>query len=272
MRFEKVSRWNDVDFKMPCRKTEHSAGYDMVVVEDIIVPSYLKIVSEHGNERINFNEPKTLSEAKSYYKVRKSLKPTLVSTGVKCKLDPGYYLELSVRSSTPLNSWLMLANSVGIIDADYYNNIDNEGEIYFQLVNFSPFDIHLMPGDVVGQGIIKKYHTAEEQKVTATRAGGFGSTDIGISNSTPNSIDVNLNFKQDFLDSFLYNQILPMDEGYTQTNAISDKEIFNKPIECGNIQIDFGAINEMGISAEEAIKSIQEAISKNSFLNGYENR
>ena len=46
MRFEKVSRWNDVDFKMPCRKTEHSAGYDMVVVEDIIVPSYLKIVSE----------------------------------------------------------------------------------------------------------------------------------------------------------------------------------------------------------------------------------
>jgi dUTP pyrophosphatase len=57
-------------------------------------------------------------------------RPTLVSTGMKCKLAPGTYLELSVRSSTPLKYWIMLANGVGIIDADYYNNESNEGEIF----------------------------------------------------------------------------------------------------------------------------------------------
>ena len=68
-------------------------------------------------------------------------KPTLVSTGMKCKLDPGTYLQLSVRSSSPLKYWIMLANGVGIIDADYYNNPDNEGEIFLQLYNLSPFNI-----------------------------------------------------------------------------------------------------------------------------------
>jgi dUTP pyrophosphatase len=58
-------------------------------------------------------------------------RPTLVSTGLKCKLDPGTYLELSVRSSTPLKYWITLANGVGIIDKYYYNNISNEGEIFF---------------------------------------------------------------------------------------------------------------------------------------------
>ena len=196
MKFEKISNYTDVDLKMPCRKTSQSAGYEMVVAEDIIVPSYLRIVSEHGNERINFNEPKTLSEAKVYYKVRKYLKPTLVPTGMKCKLDSGYYLELSVRSSTPLNSWLLLANSVCIIDADYYNNPDNEGHIYFQLINFSPFDIQLKRGDTIGQGIIKKYETIQEQEVHTVRSGGFGSTDASMPNLAPatNSIDVNLKF------------------------------------------------------------------------------
>jgi dUTP pyrophosphatase len=60
---------------------------------------------------------------------------------MKCKLDPGTYLELSVRSSSPLKYWLMMANSVGIIDADYYNNESNEGEIFFQIYNLSPYNI-----------------------------------------------------------------------------------------------------------------------------------
>ena len=47
---------------------------------------------------------------------RAQAKPTLVSTGLKCQLDPGTYLELSVRSSSPLKYWLVLANSVGNID------------------------------------------------------------------------------------------------------------------------------------------------------------
>lgn len=105
-------------------------------------------------------------------------KPTLVSTGMKCKLESGTYLELSVRSSCPLKHWLILANSVGIIDADYYNNPDNEGEIFFQMINLSPFDIILRKGDIIGQGIIKPYLTTEDDNASGQRTGGFGSTSV----------------------------------------------------------------------------------------------
>jgi dUTP pyrophosphatase len=60
-----------------------------------------------------------------------NIKPTLVPTGVKAKLDPGTFLQLSVRSSCPLKYWLILANGVGIIDSDYYGNTSNDGEIFF---------------------------------------------------------------------------------------------------------------------------------------------
>ena len=107
-----------------------------------------------------------------------SVKPTLVSTGIKCFIPENYYLELSVRSSCPLKHWLILANGVGIVDADYYNNPDNEGEIFFQVINLSPVDIILHKGDTIGQGIIKTYCMfAEETAPTETREGGFGSTD-----------------------------------------------------------------------------------------------
>ena len=105
------------------------------------------------------------------------VRPTLVPTGVKCYLDPGTYLELSVRSSSPLKYWLVLANGVGIIDADYADNPDNEGEIFFQLINLSPVTITLRKGDIIGQGIIKSYLTTEDDNAEGERSGGFGSTD-----------------------------------------------------------------------------------------------
>jgi dUTP pyrophosphatase len=121
-------------------------------------------------------EPLILADAAAAIKVAKA-KIKLVSTGMKCQLDPGTYLELSVRSSCPLKHWLILANSVGIIDADYYNNPDNEGEIFFQIINLAPFPIHLKRGDAIGQGIIKPYLTTEDDNATGERTGGFGSTD-----------------------------------------------------------------------------------------------
>lgn len=63
-----------------------------------------------------------------------------------------------------------------IIDSDYYNNPDNEGHIFFQLVNISPFYIQLKKGDRIGQGIIHKYITVEDDAAAGTREGGFGST------------------------------------------------------------------------------------------------
>lgn len=63
-----------------------------------------------------------------------------------------------------------------IIDADYYNNPDNEGEIFLQLINLSPCDILLRKGDVIGQAIIKPYLTTEDDIASGDRIGGFGST------------------------------------------------------------------------------------------------
>ena len=110
------------------------------------------------------------------------LKPTLVPTGMKCHMEDGQFLELSVRSSLPLKHWIILANGVGIIDADYYNNPDNEGHIYFQLINLSPFDIEIAKGDIIGQGVIRNYLITDDDKAEGTRIGGFGSTSKDANN------------------------------------------------------------------------------------------
>ena len=185
-KFEKVSKFAEVDISLPQRKTAESAGYDMEVAEDIIIPSYHKIVnmlkdivSPYAAFEDGGISPRifTLDEMAKITKTFNA-KPTLVSTGMKCQLDPGTYLELSVRSSCPLKYWLIMANSVGIIDADYYNNPDNEGEIFFQMINLSPFDIQLKKGDIIGQGIIKPYLTTEDDIASGERMGGFDSTSV----------------------------------------------------------------------------------------------
>lgn len=173
VKFEKISKYENTDINLPSRKTEFSAGYDFEVAEDIIIPSYFDCVERLKIE--NANELLTLEQMANLTKITKA-KPTLVPTGIKCSLDKNTYLELSVRSSCPLKYWLVLANSVGIIDADYYNNPDNEGHIYFQMINLSPYDIQLKKGDVIGQGIIKPYLVTDDDTASGKRQGGFGST------------------------------------------------------------------------------------------------
>lgn len=181
--FEKVSKFAEVDINLPQRKTANSAGYDMEVAEDIVIPSFFRLYSMMNECPITDNGKiisKGTVDLDEVARITKSLKakPTLVSTGMKCQLDPDTYLELSVRSSCPLKYWLILANGVGIIDADYYNNPDNEGEIFFQIINLSPFDIELHKGDIIGQGIIKPYLTTEDDNASGQRVGGFGSTSV----------------------------------------------------------------------------------------------
>ena len=176
-KFEPVARFCDGDkigVRLPTRATAHSAGYDFSVSDSIVVPSIYNIM-EHMDGYIAKKVPYQLKDFKSLTKSL-GLRPTLVPTGVKCQLDDDKYLELSVRSSTPLSAWLVLANGVGIIDSDYYNNSDNEGEIFFQLINLSPVDIVLQPGDVIGQGIIKSYGLTDNDQASGVRAGGLGST------------------------------------------------------------------------------------------------
>ena len=40
-KFEKVSRFSEIDITLPVRKTANSAGYDFSVAEDITIPSFI---------------------------------------------------------------------------------------------------------------------------------------------------------------------------------------------------------------------------------------
>lgn len=192
-KFEVISKYADAGLAEPIRKTKYSAGYDLCAAEDIIIPPYFdlytKLSATYGPkydtsdlfaiffEETKKDEPKvySLDEMAAATKAL-GAKPTLIPTGMKCKLNPGTYLELSVRSSSPLKYWLILANGVGIIDADYYNNPDNEGHIYFQMINLSPFPIKIQKGEAIGQGIIHQYGLTENDDAWGVREGGFGST------------------------------------------------------------------------------------------------
>lgn len=180
MKFEIVSKYENAGLSLPVRKTKASAGYDFQVAEDIVIPSYYNLCNELAAAQVTTeycdDEILTLDKVAFLTKYA-SCKPTLVPTGIKCEMPEDMYLELSVRSSCPLKHWLILANGVGIIDADYYNNPDNEGHIFFQIINLAPFDILLKKGDAIGQGIFKKYYLTDNDAATAERSGGFGSTD-----------------------------------------------------------------------------------------------
>ena len=170
-RFELVSWYADRPELLPARATKFSAGYDFVVAQDTMVPSYINVTNlpYTGTSPASFDEMAKFTKEHQW-------KPTLVPTGVKAYIPEGLFLQLSVRSSCPLKSWLILANGVGIIDGDYYNNPANEGHIFFQIINLSPADIILCRGDKIGQGIFLPYYLTEGDETAAERVGGFGST------------------------------------------------------------------------------------------------
>lgn len=184
IKFEKVSRFADIDLPMPQRGTSDSAGYDFVVAEDIVIPPYdffkdkihEKVMADKPNtDFYGFVNPLGLEDVAKLTKELKAKVP-LVSTGMKVYLEPGQYLELSARSSTPLKHWLIIGNAIGIIDRDYADNPDNEGEIFFQVINLLPFAVQLKRGDKIGQGIIKTYGVTDDDAASGKRMGGFGST------------------------------------------------------------------------------------------------
>lgn len=145
VKFEKVNRITE-EIKLPERSTLNSAGYDFFAIEDVVLPS-------------------------------KQL--TRVMTGVKCELMPNMVLILANRSSNPSKKHLILINGVGVIDADYYGNPDNDGEMAFEFYNMSDNDVIIKKGEKLGQGIITNFIKTENDYVSnpyKTRVGGFGST------------------------------------------------------------------------------------------------
>ncbi len=166
--FEKISKYANT-VHLPVRATKHAAGYDFEAAEEVIIPSlWKKGVATVLKAALNKESVELLDE--------KSVKPTLIPTGIKAYMEEDEYLQLCNRSSNPLKQFLLLANGVGVIDADYYNNEDNEGHIMFQFLNFGLKDKTIKKGERIGQGIFLSFLKSDQDVSGADRTGGFGSS------------------------------------------------------------------------------------------------
>ena len=145
--FEVAKGFEDKGINLPIRKTKYSAGYDVEAAEDVIIPSF-----------------------------KKGIAPTLIKTGLKAYMQDDEVLMLYNRSSNPKKKGLILSNSVGVIDKDYYGNIDNDGHIMYAFYNIKDEDIEIKKGEVIGQAIFQKYLTVDDDNAEGERTGGFGST------------------------------------------------------------------------------------------------
>ena len=144
--FELVSDTNRKDSQnanMPLRGTKTSAGYDMSIPLTVTIPSHNK---------------------------------KLIWTNVKAYMQENEVLTLHIRSSIGIKKGLRMANTVGIIDQDYYNNPSNEGNIGICLVNDTDEDIVLEEGERVAQGIFMPFLVSDNCNSEYDRIGGIGST------------------------------------------------------------------------------------------------
>jgi dUTP pyrophosphatase len=100
----------------------------------------------------------------------------LVGTGLVISVPDGYFLGIFARSSTPLKRGLMVANGVGVVDADYCGPAD---EVKIQLLNFTDAPVQVSKGDRLAQGIVlpsPRVEWLELTEVSEPSRGGFGST------------------------------------------------------------------------------------------------
>lgn len=139
--FEKVSGYEYVNF--PKRKTKQSAGYDIESAVNVV---------------INPGETK------------------LIPTGIKAYMDENEWLGIYIRSSIAVKYGIILANSVAVIDSDYYNNPDNEGHLMLPIRNVSGMPYTVKKGDRIAQGIFHQYYKVDGDSADGSRTGGIGST------------------------------------------------------------------------------------------------
>ena len=145
--FEIAKGFEDKDINLPERKTKYSAGYDVEAAEDVIIPAF-----------------------------KPGVKPTLVKTGLKAYCPEDEYYMLVNRSSNPGKKGLVLANSIGIVDCDYYENESNDGHFMYAYYNFFDHDVQIKKGEVIGQAYFQKFLIADNDIAYNQRTGGFGST------------------------------------------------------------------------------------------------
>lgn len=164
IKFEVIKGFEDKGINLPKRGTAGSAGYDFEVAENVVIPPHINVISG------------VLLDQHAISDVGLMSKGTLVKTGVKAKMPSRMYLAIHPRSSLFNKKGLILANSVGVIDSDYYGNPDNDGHIMLNFINLGIEPIILRKGEKVGQGIFHQYFTTDDDESEGERTGGFGST------------------------------------------------------------------------------------------------
>ncbi|PKK93978.1 MAG: dUTP diphosphatase [Tenericutes bacterium HGW-Tenericutes-6] len=143
-KFEIIEKYSHLNPIIPHRQTEASAGYDLASIEDITLL------------------PKEIQ---------------LIPTGLKVTMPKTEALFVFPRSSLAIKKGLMLSNSVGVIDADYYNNPDNEGHIMIPLINIKDEPVTIKKGERVAQGVFLAFSKTDDEITKETkRTSGFGST------------------------------------------------------------------------------------------------
>lgn len=162
-KFEKVSR---EEFKKAMERLDWSSGIIDIIYDNIRLPER----ATKGSAGYDFYSPFMVDIAQG--------SSTIVPTGIRCKMDEGWVLTLYPRSGMGFKTGTRLANTVGVIDSDYYFS-DNEGHIMLKLVNDGVLgkDMSIKTGDGICQGIFLPFGVTEDDNATAIRNGGFGSTD-----------------------------------------------------------------------------------------------
>ena len=145
-KFEVAKGFEDRGVVLPQRKTAKSAGYDIIALTD-------EDVYVHPGMSVN------------------------LETGVKACMEDDEVMLLFIRSSLGIKQGLTLSNSCGVIDADYYNNPDNDGHFILNIINTGNSVQRIPARSRVAQAIFVKYLTVDNDNATGERIGGIGSTD-----------------------------------------------------------------------------------------------
>ena len=134
----------DFSYTGPRRSTNGSAGYDFKAWIDFVIPAQESIV---------------------------------IPTFIKCKIKTGWMLCMYPRSGMGFKYGVHLANTIGVIDSDYYGCEANDGHIMVKLTNPSKVDITIKQGEKFCQGIFIPFGVTEDDNpVHNERSGGMGST------------------------------------------------------------------------------------------------
>lgn len=162
-------------------------SYEQYLIDHMVIfpdldyfnPSNLNIIKESW-ENIKLPERATSGSAgyDFYTPIDIELKPgeeITIPTGIRCSMEDNFVLIIVPKSGIGFKYNVCLANTIGIIDADYYNS-DNEGHIQTKFVNRGDKIFKAHAGDKIMQGIFLPYGITNEDNITQKRNGGFGST------------------------------------------------------------------------------------------------